>query len=35
MVDFYKNQFEEWKKVHSEQKEHWKKEIDLASESLR
>jgi hypothetical protein len=35
MIEFYKNQFEEWKKVHSEQKEHWKKEIDLASESLR
>ena len=35
MVEFYKNQFEEWKKVHSEQKDHWKKEIDLASESLR
>ena len=35
MIEFYKNQFDDWKRVHQEQKDHWKKEVDLASESLR
>ena len=42
LIEFYKNQLEQWKQVHNEQvrhigffmvqKEHWKKEVEVASE---
>ncbi len=35
LIEFYKTQFEDWKKVYQDQKENWKKEVNFAAESLR